>query len=921
MPRATYRLQLTARHGFDHAARVADYLARLGVSHLYTSPFFQAAPGSTHGYDGVDPEHISADLGGEQGFENLCRQLKQSQLGLLIDIVPNHLSIASRQNWRWWDVLRQGRQSRYADWFDIDWQAPQARQPGQVLLPVLGDHLGVCLEVGEIKLVPAQEQPSPAGLNRQQSTAVTAGPDSPTETQVYPEDRVEVAYYDHRFPVAPGSIPQLSAPDGDNSSIGSPANLQQVLERINSSANAMEQVLRAQHYRLAFWKSATDDLNYRRFFAINELVGVRVEVPHVFDVTHRRALELVRQGLVEGLRVDHPDGLRNPTGYLQRLREQAPEAWLTVEKILQPNESLPEEWPVDGTTGYEFLNQVGGLWTDPRGEAALSSFYAAFTGSSKEFPEVLVESKTHVARKLFGSEFTRLVHLLASICEHCRRYRDYTWSQVRAALELLLVFLPVYRTYITPTSTVVSEPDRRAIEQAAAEAKTTINRLSPCDVGLLEFIRKILLLQVDAPQVTEFIARFQQLSGPLMAKGAEDTAFYRYNRFVAINEVGGDPGCFATSLADFHRIMAHDAGRRPATMRTTSTHDTKRSEDVRSRLSLLAQIPQQWAAAVRRWDAMAVPLCVAGRPDANERYLIYQTLVGAWPISAQRMRDYLIKANREAKRHTSWLNPDQTHEQWLEHFVDKLLQREEFVAALQEFVAPLVEPGRLVSLAQTLVKMIVPGVPDIYQGCELEDLSLVDPDNRNPVDFDRRRALLDELIALERQGRVDTADLFRRADEGLPKMFVIRRSLAVRAALPRVFSRPGGYLPLWAFGPRADHAVGFARTLAPDADSDGHSPPVESACRGRGEAGHAHPAVIAIVPRWPISLGDDWQGTCISLPDGQWRSALSQAQVSGGGRMCVAELLQDFPLGLFVRADLLDASPFDDVLRKGFQRG
>jgi (1->4)-alpha-D-glucan 1-alpha-D-glucosylmutase len=863
-PRATYRLQFTPDFTFDDAAAAADYLAALGVSHLYASPYLQAAPGSTHGYDVVDHHRVNRELGGEEGHARLCEALRQAGLGQVLDIVPNHMAIGTPENLWWWDVLENGPSSVYAGYFDVDWDPPESKLRNTVLLPVLGDHYGRVLEAGELAL-------------RREGGSFT------------------VHYYENRWPVAPrsldtliagaaercrsdelesiaaalGRLPHATATDPDSvrerhrdkevlrSRLALlcderpevAAALDAAVAEVNADPDALDALLDRQNYRLAFWRTAGRELDYRRFFDINTLIGLRIEDPEVFAETHERILGWVREGVVDGLRIDHPDGLRDPAGYLRRLAEAARGAWVVVEKILEHNERLPTTWATAGTTGYDFLNLVGGLFVDPAGERALTGLYEELTGGLTDWAAVVVEKKLLVLRQTLAADLIRLTTLLGAVCERHRRYRDYARNELHEVLREVAASFPVYRTYVPP----VGDDDRAFIDAAAADVA---RRRPDIDADLLDFVRRLLLGEIDGESEGELVARFQQLTGPVMAKGVEDTAFYTFNRLVSLNEVGGDPSRFGTSVEEFHAACAEAQEQWPTAMLATSTHDTKRSEDVRARISLLSEIPDEWAGFAVRWVK-------DGPVDANAQYLLLQVLVGAWPLEPDRAVAYMEKASKEAKERTSWIDPDPTYDEALTRHVRDMLADDVFQGELAAFVAPLIEAGRLSSLSQALIKLTVPGVPDIYQGQELWDLSLVDPDNRRPVDYQRRRRLLAELDDL----KVD--EVLRRSDEGLPKLLVVRRALALRARRPGAFGRGATYRPVAATGDRADHVVAFARSEQ----------------------------VVTVAPRLVLGLDGQWGRTAVEVPEGRWVNVFTGDDLEGGS-VELAELLRTFPVAL-----------------------
>ena len=612
-PASTYRLQLHAGFDFDAAAAVAPYLSELGVSHVYSSPYLQALKGSNHGYDVVDHSRVNSELGGEEAHLRFCRTLGDFDLGQVLDIVPNHMSIASRENRWWWDVLRHGRRSRYAGYFDVDWNSPEPKLRGKILMPILGDHYGRVLDSGDLKLV---REP----------------------------DGLVVHYFEHELPIDPGS---WAGEDVDAE-----------LERLRADPEALHELLERQHYRLASWRTAGHELDYRRFFDINSLAALRVEEKSVFQATHGLVLSWLAEGVIDGLRVDHIDGLRDPRQYLTRLRSASPKAWVVVEKILATDEQLPADWPVAGTTGYEFIRHLTGLYLDPSAEEALTNFYGEFTGLRASFEEIAYRCKKMVLRDLLGSDLRRLTANFVRVCEGNRLYRDFTRLDIVEVLSEFMACLRVYRTYVRPGEPV-SDADRAQIESAAAAVKRRRPGLAP---ELVDFLVAILVGSHRGLEEANLVARLQQTSGAVMAKGVEDTAFYIYNRLVALNEVGGDPGRFALAPADFHATAAEVAATHPAGMVTTSTHDTKRSEDVRARLALLSEIPIRWTEAVTRWSGLNERHRRDGQPDRNLEYLIYQTLVGAHPIGLDRLLPFALKAAREAKTHTSWTAPDERYE-------------------------------------------------------------------------------------------------------------------------------------------------------------------------------------------------------------------------------------------------------------------
>ena len=889
--RATYRLQLHAGFGFDDVADLAGYLADLGVSHVYLSPVLQAARGSTHGYDVVDPSTVSEELGGEEGHHRLQEALGRAGLGQVLDIVPNHMAVSSSDNRWWWDVLENGPSSVYAGYFDVTWGPPDqtGRESGNaVLLPVLGDHYGRELEAGRLRL-----------LHRRGTFTV--------------------GYFDHEFPIAPRSMDQLvgraarrltrsfdPAARAELESIGTAlgrlppswatdrasvrerhrdkevlrsrlaalcdehpqveAALDAEAEAVSTSADALDAVLQRQNYRLAFWRTASEEGQYRRFFDINDLAGIRVEDPAVFADSHRRVLDWLSRGVIDGLRVDHVDGLRDPAAYLERLEEAGTGVWALVEKILAPGEQLPAGWPVAGTTGYDWLNVAGGVLVHPDGVEELQKAFARFSGDEVPYEEVVYRCKAEVLDGSLAADLNRLADRLARVCERHRRHSDHTRRELRECLAEVVSAYSVYRTYCAP-GRPVSEQDVAVVRRAVLEAGL---RRPELDGELLGFVRELALLELPGDEEVEMAMHLQQLTGPVMAKAVEDTAFYRYMPLLALNEVGGNAGGTGTSPAEFHEWCLRTQAEHPCTLLATSTHDTKRSEDVRARLYALSELPAEWAAEVTRWQRLNRRRRVADLPDPATEWMIYQTLVGAWPISGPRLVGFVRKAVREAKLQTSWDQPNPIYEGAVEHFSEALLRSRTFLAELVAHVASLQRPGWSNSLALKLLTLTAPGVPDLYQGSELWDLSLVDPDNRRPVGYERRRELLSQA------GRAELGALWARGDEeGLVKLAVVQRALAVRRRAGPAFGEgPGGaYEPLEAEGPAAEHCLAFAR--------------------GR--------SVVTVVTRLPVLLGrrGGWRGTRLRLPPGHWRDVLGEGRAQGV--VDLGEVLGTFPVALFER--------------------
>jgi (1->4)-alpha-D-glucan 1-alpha-D-glucosylmutase len=758
-------------------------------------------------------------------------------MGLVLDIVPNHMAAAGRQNRWWWDVLANGPASSYAGFFDIRWDHADLLLRDKVLLPILGDELDRCLESRQIQL-------------------------SRRGAEIF------LAYFEHELPLSSPSLRDL--PDSARTDIhphdvnaGGLEALDDAIAAINADPRRLRRLLDLQHYRLAFWRRANRDLNYRRFFDIHQLVGVCVEKEDVFTATHGLVLKWVKEGVITGLRIDHPDGLRDPAGYLERLRSAAPGAWIVVEKILEPGETLIPEWPVDGTTGYDFLNVLNGLFIDSSGERPLTEFYAEFTGLSAGYDDVVHAKKHLVLELLFGSEMACLEKLLGDSCRGRSGAPGSTREEVRRALAEVIACFPVYRTYIQPAAGSVAARDG-AVVQTALEAARQRQPGLGCDTWRL--IEDILLLKRSGAAETEFVLRFQQLTGPVMAKGVEDTAFYCFNRLISLNEVGGNPGRFGTPPDEFHAFCLRIQSQWPQTMLASATHDTKRGEDTRLRIGLLSGVPERWIAAVRRWSRMNARFRRNGLPDRNTEYFLYQTLAGTWPIGCERLIPAMLKAAREAKTHTSWTDPDPVFEEALRGFVEGIVGHAEFTADLSAFLEPLAWPAVVTSLSQTLIKCTAPGVPDIYQGAELWDLNLVDPDNRRPVDFKRRRRLIAEVRMRS------CAEILDRHAEGLPKLFLLQRVLSVRRRYTEAFGPQGDYRPLVAEGERAGHLVAFMR----------------------GEQ------AVTLAPRLVVGLHGDWKDTVVELPPGTWENVFSGGHFRSGAQK-LSSLFAPFPVALLVR--------------------
>ena len=856
-PTSTYRLQFGPSFTFVDARRVAAYLRRLGVGDLFASPLLEARPGSEHGYDVVDPTRLREELGGAAGFDRLADELERQGLGLLLDVVPNHMAASDRNPW-WWDVLQHGRRSPYASFFDIDWAAGG----GQVLLPVLGGPFGQALENGELPL------------------------------SVSDEGEPLLRYHEHRFPIDPRSyegraedLPALNGMPDDPRSF-----------------DMLEELINHQHYRLADWRIASREIDYRRFFDISDLVSLRMEDPAVFDAAHDLVLRLAGNGHVTGLRVDHVDGLFDPAGYLARLQERlGGDGYVVVEKILGRDEALPDAWPVAGATGYEFSDAAEGMFVDPAGAERLSAVHARFVGGGRradlEFDDLAARCKRLVLDLLFAGEGRMLASQLYALALEDRAGRDLTEHELRRALVELMAWLPVYRTYTTGSP--VSDTDRRVVERAVREAV----RRSPDDLRrAIEFTGRVAALDV-APGADRivlrdwvgFVMRWQRLTGPVTAKGVEDTALYRWDGLLSRSEVGGEPSRPALDPAEFHRRMRERQRRWPGSLNAGSTHDSKRSEDVRARLHVLSEIPDEWDRRLARWRRMNREHARRTRggvtvPDRSFELHLYQSMAGVWPLDqaerhdlVPRLQEYAIKAAREAKVHTSWLDQAGPYERALRGWVRSVLGSPRFRADLEALVGRIASAGAVNSLAASVLRATAPGIPDVYQGTERWVFSLVDPDNRRPVDFALAERVLDGLEG------ADPRDLATDWRDGRIKLHVLRELLVLRRAEPRLFAE-GGYLPLEATGRRRANVVVFARRS------------------GRSWA-------VVVVPRLSAGLvrgdrfpvgGRAWPATVVRLPSGapgRWTNVLTGERIGVADRgMRIADALATLPVAVLVPA-------------------
>jgi (1->4)-alpha-D-glucan 1-alpha-D-glucosylmutase len=939
IPSSTYRLQLNSQFGFGDARELAPYLASLGMGAAYVSPILAARPGSPHGYDATDHSKLNTELGTEEDFGQLASTLQSLGMGLIVDLVPNHVSIADPANWRWLDVLENGPSSIHARFFDIDWKPPREDLADKILLPILGDQYGKVLENQEIQI----EYRGGAFVAKYYEVALPVAPKStPIILEPVVEDLRSALGEEHEFVQELESIitalrhlPPRTETDEElirernrereiikkrvaalvaNEEVDRA--VQAGLRDLNgtkgnpASFDRLERLLADQAYRLSYWRVAADEINYRRFFDVNDLAAIRIEDPAVFQAVNERILEFVGKGWITGLRIDHPDGLFDPAQFFRdlqrviaeiRTRSAAPETgvpakgfYVVAEKIVLGREELRADWAIHGTTGYGFLNLLNGVFVRPEAKKAFLLLYDRFTDvETPSFENLVYESKRLILRVSLSSELNVLARRLDRICQQHRHTRDFTLESLRFALREIIACMPVYRTYIRGGQEEIDPQDRQLILSAAAAAK---RRNPATSESTFDAISSILQCEYpdglnDAQRAERilFVMRVQQLTGPVMAKGVEDTAFYRWYPLASLNEVGGQPDQFGSSLQKFHSKNAIRADQWPHALNATATHDTKRGEDVRSRLNVLSEIPSRWYAAIQEWHRLTAfarqQAAGVEAPDRNVEYLFFQTLAGTWPMQpmdeaahgvyVDRIQNYMVKALHEAKIHTSWINPNHAYDEAIRNFVALALDREkarEFLSHFTEFLAPVIQAGVMNSLSQTLLKIACPGVPDFYQGTEMWDLSLVDPDNRRPVDYRLRAEKLRELDEREQAGPAALVEsLLRAPSDGLIKLYVTSRCLRFRRSHEELFAC-GNYTPLLAAGPLQKHVAAFARE-------------------------HNGKAVTAVGVRFHAKLFDDhggltgapvWTGTTLPVPPGL--KASRYRDVLTGGIVDVAKL-------------------------------
>jgi (1->4)-alpha-D-glucan 1-alpha-D-glucosylmutase len=951
LPRATYRLQLNRDFTFNQAKAIVPYLAALGISHCYISPCLKARPGSMHGYDIVDHNSLNPEIGSPEEFDGFVAALHEHDMGLILDIVPNHMGVMGSDNAWWLDVLENGEASAYAGFFDIDWHPLKDELESKVLVPVLHDHYGAVLESGELKLVfhpergefdisyrnhrfPVNPRVYPRILERatgklaaqlgeqnldllEFQSLITSFGHLPARQEVSSDRAVErnrdKEIHKRRLAEVCARAPEIAAAvnlavDSINGTPTDPTSFEQLHE-----------LIKAQAFRLANWRVAADDINYRRFFDTNDLAGLRMENETVFEATHRLVLKFMADGKVDGLRIDHPDGLYDPAQYFERLRRAIANAvndpenesrYVVIEKILTGAEQLPRAWPVCGTTGYDFANLVNGLFVDPAAVNRFERIYRNFVGDKIDFDDLAYRCRKLIIRVALASELNVLAHQLTRIALSKRHTCDFTLNSLREALTEVVASFPVYRTYISLSGVAQTDEDYIATAIGSAKSKSPA-----ADTSVFDFIREVLLTRIAEGHdevyrnaVTAFAMKFQQFTSPVMAKGLEDTAFYRYHRLISLNDVGGDLHRFGITSPEFHRANEERLRDWPHTMLATSTHDSKRSEDVRARINVLSEMPALWRLRVRDWKRFnrshRSVVDDKQAPSPNDEYLLYQTLVGAWPLEplgdkddwgafSERIENYMLKAIRESKRNTSWINPNIPYENAVSKFVKALLTpgaKNRFLDDFIPFERLVARIGLWNSLSQTLLKLTTPGIPDIYQGNDLWDFSLVDPDNRRPIDYAHRRQVFESIRKWSASPDATAVSrLLQSPEDGRVKMYVIWKTLCLRKQWPDVFQR-GEYLPLTVQGAKADHVVAFIRK-------------------------DEHASVLVVVPRLvanvlvdsnlpPVASGV-WQDTQVLLPSGSpfesYQNAFTgeAAELSAArSKIAVSELLAHFPVAL-----------------------
>ncbi len=927
IPAATYRLQFNPDFGFQKAREILSYLDELGISDIYASPVFKAKAGSPHGYDVVELNQLNPDLGSTDDFNELIDDMKGLEMGWLQDIVPNHMAFDG-ENQMLMDVLENGRHSEFFVFFDIDWEHFYESLKERVLAPFLGKHYSECLDAGEITLqydsngftinyymlkLPLKiESYVRVITHRLQSLRKKLGDDHPDlikflgilySLKSLPETEEERLGRYSQIQFVKRMLWELYNINGDiKEFINRNVQLFNGDHKSKDNISHLESLLSEQLFRLSFWKVATEELNYRRFFNINGLISLRMEEERVFNSTHRLILKLVKDKVITGLRIDHIDGLSDPTAYLRRLREKTGDIYITVEKILEPGEELPSLWAVQGTSGYDFLNYVNGIFCDEENGRAFNKLYYSYTGFKTSYETILYEKKRLVIEKDMTGDVDNLAHLLKRISSNDRYGGDITLYGLKRAIKEILALFPVYRTYTTHEH--YSETDREHIINTINAAR----EMNPAMLYEFNFIERFLLLdfgdetsEEDQKEWVNFVMRFQQFTGPLMAKGFEDTTLYVYNRLISLNDVGGSPDRFGIPLAEFHDFNEKRARIQPHSMNATATHDTKRGEDVRARINVLSEIPELWEANLRKWSKLNRRRKKAVRgaavPDRNDEYFLYQTIIGAMPFNRDefdsfkgRLKNYIIKAVREAKVYTAWLKPDVDYEDNFMTFIDKILapsDKNSFLSEFLSFQKMISEYGIYNSLSQTIIKITSPGFPDFYQGSEFWDFNLVDPDNRRPVDFGLRRWLFGEIKAKDKEDRLELIqELLSTWEDGRIKMFLTYKVLSAIKEYKSLFEK-GSYFPIETAGKYKNHIVAFARE---------HRPYYS----------------ITVAPRFltgVVDIGtkpfgrDVWEDTQIILPEGAahlWKEVIAGTEHKGKKKLFVGDVLKHFPSALLI---------------------
>jgi len=909
-PRATYRLQFNKNFGFDDAAALAPYLAKLGISHVYASPYLRARPGSTHGYDIVSHTELNPEIGTPESFANMVAAFKSNGLGQILDFVPNHMGVGGADNPWWLDVLEWGPDSNFSGWFDIDWNSTQPYLRQKILVPFLGDHYGSVLQDGGLVLKFDAEEGSLAvwayDTHKLPICPLHYGRilgDKHPELECLSDCFTHLANFKAHIRRSAEDLKrelsQLARSDAELAS-----SVQKAIDRFNGTKGTLgswmrlDALIQDQYWRAAHFRVASDDINYRRFFNINDLAGIRIELPEVFDHAHSLIFKLLEDGSIDGIRLDHIDGLWDPKTYCLRLREKAPRLpYLVVEKILALHEALRNDWNVDGTTGYEFANLLTRLLVDPEGEDALSRFYRDFTGRDEEFAEITHHCKLRIMDNEMASELNVLAREAAALARSNSMTADFTENVLKRALQQIIASFPVYRTYVDENG--VTEEDRRNLDWAFAQARRVDKALDP---SVFDFLYRVMTLDLVAEPrsgfskvaVTRVAMRAQQYSGPVMAKGVEDTAFYRYNRLLALNEVGGQPEQFSISIAAFHHANMDRAKKTPFAMLSTSTHDTKRGEDARARLAALSECADEWTQKVTAWNRLLRAASSGSEnnspPDRNDEYAFYQALCGVWPMEflsslpdhaaindiRERVEGAMVKAMREAKVHSTWAQPDIAYEEAVISFIRHALdvsRTNPFIESFITFMSRLAIVGFKNSLIQTTLKLTCPGMPDIYQGAEFWDLSLVDPDNRRPVDYEAR---FKSITAFNDAKSVEFDHLLTNWQDASIKQWLIAKLLHFRAEHPELFEA-SAYSSLNIVGPDAERICAFTRQVGSK-------------------------QLIVVVALYPARSTDGQSETIVQLPDiseKTLRDVLLDASLAiENGSLSAAHLFSKLPVAV-----------------------